>query len=100
MCLTKLNAKNLIREINKHALSVINYHIGVVQFSPQEFKDLDTAIRQILIKHGIHMQSASKERLYLSRKVDGSGLLSIVHKLEHMLLQMRNCFETSKESSI
>lgn len=30
LCETKLNAKNLFKAINEHAVSVINYHIGVL----------------------------------------------------------------------
>ncbi|EQB61288.1 hypothetical protein NAPIS_ORF01136, partial [Vairimorpha apis BRL 01] len=46
LCMTKLNGKNMIRAINEHAISVINYHVGLVKLEPSDFKSLDHDIRQ------------------------------------------------------
>ncbi|TBU01502.1 hypothetical protein CWI39_1372p0010, partial [Hamiltosporidium magnivora] len=37
LCHTRLNAKNLFSAINQHAISLINYHIGVLRLEPADF---------------------------------------------------------------
>jgi hypothetical protein len=41
ICMTKMNGKNMFRAINEHALSVINYHIGLLKLEPADFQYLD-----------------------------------------------------------
>ena len=89
LCKTKLNAKNLFKALNEHALSLINYHIGVLRLEPEDFSEIDHEIRQILTYHKVHMQPACKERLYLPRLELGRGLQSVEHKSEQMLLQLK-----------
>lgn len=48
---------------------------------------LDHEIRQVLVKHKVHLSTAYKERLYIPRKEMGRGLHSIKLKSECMLLQ-------------
>ena len=67
LCETKLNSKNLFKGINEHAISVINYHIGVLKLEPSDFTKLDDEIRKVLMDYKIHLQPANKERLYLPR---------------------------------
>lgn len=100
ICMTKLNGVNMIRAINEHAISVINYHVGLLKLEPEEYKRLDFEIRQMLIKHHIHLQPACKERLYLPRKEMGRGLACIEHRSENMLLNMYNSLNESRNSSL
>ena len=100
LCETKLNAKNLFKAINEHAISVINYHIGVLKLEPSDFIKLDDDIRKILIENKIHLQPANKERLYMSRENLGRGLCNIEHKSENMLLELYKALEKSKEASL
>ena len=86
LCSSKLNAKNLFKALNEHALSLINYHIGVLRLEPEDFSEIDHEIRH---KHRVHMQPACRERLYLPRSEMGRGLQSIEQKSEHMLLQLK-----------
>lgn len=88
LCKRKLNAKNLFKAINEHAIALVNYHVGVQPLEPADFADLDTAVRQVLIRHRIHLLPASKERLYLPRNELGRGLHSIEMRSEQMLLQL------------
>jgi len=48
LCKTKLNAKNLVRAINEFAILTINYYIGIINYEPSEFEQLDKMIRQVL----------------------------------------------------
>ncbi|TBU05586.1 hypothetical protein CWI36_0617p0020 [Hamiltosporidium magnivora] len=49
LCHTRLNAKNLLSAINQHAISLINYHVGVVRLELANFSKLDDAVRAVLI---------------------------------------------------
>ena len=100
LCETKLNAKNLFKGINEHALSVINYHIGVLKLEPSDFVKLDDDIRKVLMDYKVHLQPASKERLYLPRAQLGRGLCNIEHKSEHMLLELNKSLERSRNVSL
>ncbi|EQB60540.1 hypothetical protein NAPIS_ORF01914 [Vairimorpha apis BRL 01] len=100
LCMTKLNGKNMIRAINEHAISVINYHVGLVKLEPSDFKSLDHDIRQVLIKYQVHLQPACKERLYLPRTEMGRGLTNIEFKIECMLLTMHKSFNETGNSSL
>ena len=95
MCNTKLNGKNLVRGINEHALSLINYYVGVLPIDPTEYEALDHEVRQILLKHHVHYQPACKERLYLPRDELGRGLQNLSHKSEQMLLNLHNTLSES-----
>ena len=99
LCKTKLNAKNLFKAINEHAISVINYHIGVLKLEPEQFDELDDDIRAILIENRVHYQPSNKERLYLPREMLGRGLSKIAHKSEQMLLMLNQDLERSKHHS-
>ncbi|TBU20298.1 reverse transcriptase [Hamiltosporidium tvaerminnensis] len=99
LCRTRLNARNLFQAINQHAISLINYHIGVLRLEPGDFSKLDDAVRAVLVKNKIHLRPGCKERLYLPRTELGRGLHSVEFKSEHMLLQLLDILEKSKETS-
>ncbi|TBU20063.1 reverse transcriptase, partial [Hamiltosporidium tvaerminnensis] len=69
LCHTRLNARNLFSAINQHAISLINYHIGVLRLEPADFSKLDDAVRGVVLS------------------------------FEYMLLQLLDCLEKSKEIS-
>ena len=47
LCNSVLNAKNLSRGINEHAISLVNYHIWLQHLKPTDFEELDHLIRKI-----------------------------------------------------
>ena len=100
LCETKLNSKNLFKGINEHAISVINYHIGVLKLEPSDFIKLDDEIRKVLMDYKIHLQPANKERLYLPREKLGRGLCKIEHKSEQMLFELNKSLERSSIASL
>ena len=63
LCKSKLNAKNLFKVINEYAISLINYYVGVLDFSLDEIGMADHEIRKILMKYKIHIKPSNKERL-------------------------------------
>ena len=100
LCETKLNSKNLFKGINEHAISVINYHIGVLKLEPGDFKTIDDDIRKVLMDYKVHLQPANKERLYLPREKLGRGLCNIENKSEQMLLELNKSLERSSNVSL
>ncbi|TBU18230.1 reverse transcriptase, partial [Hamiltosporidium tvaerminnensis] len=86
LCHTRYNAKILFSAINQHAISLINYHIGLLRLESAGFSKLDDAVRAVL-------------RLYFPRTELGRGLHSVELRSEHMLLQLLDCLEKSKEIS-
>jgi len=100
LCETKLNSKNLFKGINEHAISVINYHIGVLKLEPCKYSSIDDEIRKVLMDYKVHLQPANKERLYLPREKLGRGLCNIEHKSEHMLLELNKSLERSSNVSL
>jgi hypothetical protein len=89
LCKTKLNARNLMKAINEHAISLLNYYTGLIEVEPAAYKALDGAIRSILGRHNLHSQPGCKERLYLPRQEIGRGLACCEHRSEQMLLQLK-----------
>ncbi|KAI2805264.1 hypothetical protein BLOT_004258 [Blomia tropicalis] len=88
LCTTKLNARNFFRGINEFAISTINYYIGILNYEPEEFEQLDKQIRQILAKHNVIRKASNIQRLYISRDELGRGLQNIRDKSEQMLMSL------------
>ena len=76
--------------LNEHAMSLINYYVGVLPVDATEYEALDHQVRQVLLKHHAHYQAVCKERLYLPRDEMGRGLKCLSHQSELMLLQLHN----------
>ena len=90
LCESQLNARNLIHGINEHAMSLLNYYVGVLRLEAGDFAELDHAVRQLLTKYAFHVQPACKERLYLPRAQLGRGLHSAEFRSEAMLLSLHD----------
>ncbi|XP_015189380.1 PREDICTED: uncharacterized protein LOC107073304 [Polistes dominula] len=70
-------------------LGVTEYSNRILNIEPEVFEGIDAQIRLILIKNGIHLQPACKEKLYLSRKELGRGLCSLEFKSEREYLRVK-----------
>ncbi|KAF7670488.1 hypothetical protein TCON_2854, partial [Astathelohania contejeani] len=99
LCESNLNSKNLFKAIKEHAISLVNYHIGLQHLEPADFLKLDHEIRQTLIKHNVHLKPGCKERLYLPRTEMGRGLHSVEMKSEYMLLLLLDTLKKYKNIS-
>ena len=99
LCTAKLSGRNLIQGLNEYAISLINYYAGIIDLEPEEYAALDQAVRQVLIKHRLHLQPACKERLYLPRNELGRGLHSIEHRSECMLSQLYGKLQAQRLTS-
>ena len=75
--MTKLNAGNLVRIINMYAVPIFSFSFGVIPWKKQELVVADRVTRKMLTIYRYHHPKASFERLYLHRKMIGSGLTQI-----------------------
>ncbi|KAL6120540.1 hypothetical protein NUSPORA_02711 [Nucleospora cyclopteri] len=100
LCQTKLNGRNLFKAVNEHAISLVNYYIGILKLEPDDYARLDNEIRTILTKYKIHFQPSCKKRLYLPRTEMDRGLCSVEQRSEQMLLQLKTQFEKDRHRSI
>ncbi|KAL6121104.1 hypothetical protein NUSPORA_02035 [Nucleospora cyclopteri] len=44
---TKLNGRNLFKKVNEHAISLVNYCIGILKLESDDYARLDNEIRTI-----------------------------------------------------
>ncbi|XP_029656113.1 uncharacterized protein LOC115230004 [Octopus sinensis] len=90
LCKTRLNARNLFHALNEYAISLLNYYVGLIEFEPSEYDEMDLIVRRVLRENHVHVLASNKERLYLSRGQLGRGLSNIVHLSERILTKMHD----------
>ena len=74
---SKLHGRNQITAINTYALPVLTYPAGVIKFTVQDLKELDTMTRKHLTMYGALHPRSDVDRLYVARAKGGRGLLSV-----------------------
>ena len=72
---SKLNGRNKIAGINTWAVSLLRYGAGVIMWTVEELKSLDRKTRKLLTIHGVLHPRSDIDRLYVSRKRGGRGLI-------------------------
>ena len=71
---TELSAKNKIQAIGSLA---VRYGFGIINWHQKELQKLDRKTRKLLTIHGQHHPTADADRLYVSRKQGGRGLMQL-----------------------
>ena len=74
---TELNGRNNIEAINSFAFSVVHYSFGIIDWKICELKKIDTKTRKLLNMHKMLHPKADVERLYISGKDGGRGLIDV-----------------------
>ena len=74
---SKLYAGNLVRGINAWAVGVIRYSAGILDWTCNELRKLDSKTRKILTMAGAFNRKSSTVRIYRKRNEGGKGLISI-----------------------
>ena len=73
---SKLNEKNKIKAINNWVVGIVIHGAGVLQWRFDKLKELDRKAQRLLAMHkGLHPKS-DVDRLYVSRKEEGRGLVN------------------------
>ena len=74
---SKLNGGNTITAINSRAVAVVRYSAGIVKWTKEELRVMDTKTRKLMtMNRALHPQ-ADVDRLYVKRAMGGRGLISI-----------------------
>ena len=97
---TFLNSRNMFKAFNEHAISLINYYIGLVDFKLDDYNKIDLEIRKILYRKKVCLKPANKERIHIDRKNYGRGLKSLRFRAESILLSLYNYLMNNKENNI
>jgi iron-sulfur cluster repair protein YtfE (RIC family) len=74
---TELNAKNKIQATGALEVPVLLYSFGIINWHREELRKLDRKTRKLLTIHGQHHPKADVDRLYVSRKYGGRGLMQL-----------------------
>ena len=73
---TELNGRNKIEAVNSLAVPVVQYSFGIIDWKISELK-IDTKTRKLLNMYKMLHPKADVERLYISRKDGGRGLIEV-----------------------
>ena len=94
---SKLHGRNQVTAINTFALPVLTYPAGIIKFTLEEKKKMDTMTRKQMTMHGSLHPRADVDRLYVSRKEGGRGLLSVEDSLNKEENSLAQYVDTTQE---
>uniref|UniRef100_A0A1X7SMI5 Reverse transcriptase domain-containing protein n=1 Tax=Amphimedon queenslandica TaxID=400682 RepID=A0A1X7SMI5_AMPQE len=72
---SRLHGRNKIVGINTWAIALLRYGGGILDWKKEELQSLDRKTRKLMTIHGAFHPKSDVDRLYLSRKRGGRGLL-------------------------
>lgn len=74
---SELTAANRIDANNTLAVSVVTYSFNIINWKMEELMKLDRKTRKFLTMTKMHHPKADVDRLYISRKAGGRGLVQL-----------------------
>ena len=74
---SKLNGENLVRGVNTWAVSLLRYSAAFVSWKKSELKVIDRKTRKFFTIYGALQNKSDVDRLHISRKEVGRGLITI-----------------------
>ena len=98
---SELNAFNKILATNTFAVPVVTYSYGLLNWTKENIRSLDTKTRKIMNINNSLNQRSDVDRLYVTRKEGGRGLISledqylariVANNAHHQCEQTRNPF--------
>ena len=82
--------------IGTWAVPVVRYGAGILNWTAQELKAMDTKTRKLMRINGVHHPQGDVDRLYVSRQLGGRGLQSI----EEAVRREENALTTYEDKSL
>ena len=82
---TKLNCRNLIKEINTWAVPLVRNSGPFLKWTRDELKQMDQRTRKLMTMHQALHPRDDVDRLYISRKEGGKGLASIEDSVDALI---------------
>ncbi|KAI5750850.1 hypothetical protein M8J77_001785 [Diaphorina citri] len=95
---TELNGKNKMEAINSLAVPVIDYSFGIIEWTQEELRKLDTKTRKCLTLFKMLHPRADVSRLYLPRRIGGRGLRNIKDAHDIAILRMGKYINCASEN--
>ena len=95
---TKLNGHNLIKAINTWAVAVIRYSAPFLDWNKDELLALDRRTGKLMTMHKALHPKSNVDRLYISRKESGRGLISIEDTTRTAILGLQKYSQESEKS--
>ena len=92
---SQLHGKFSIQAINTWAVPLVRYGAGILNWTAQELKALDTKTRKLMRINGAHHPQGDVDRLYVSRQFGGRGL----HSIEEVVRREENALTTFVKKS-
>lgn len=87
-----LSSKSMFIAINTYAIPVISYSFGIIRWSPTDLASLNRLVRTLLTQHGKLNSNSAIERVTLSRKEGGRGLIDLEALHESQVFRLRQYF--------
>ena len=97
---SKLNGVNLFHGVNTWAVSLLRYSPTFVSWRKSEMQIIDRKTRKLFTKYGALNPKSDVDRLYISRKEGGRGLISIEDCVELAIRGLEVYVHRSKERLI
>ena len=95
---SKLNGGNTITAINSRAVSIIRYSAGIIKWTKEEIRAIDTKTRKLLtIYRALHPQ-ADVDRLYIRRADGGRGMISVEDTVDLETVSLHKYVSQSAET--
>ena len=94
---TSLDSKNTIQAINTFAVPSISYGFTILDWSITELEEIDRETRNMLKKYHLLHVNSDVDRLYISRKNGGRGLLNITDLYKSQIITYSSYLSNSTE---
>lgn len=97
---SKLNAGNIIKAINTWAVPVLRYTGGIINWTREELDNLDRKTRKLMTANKALHPKSDVDRLYLSRKEGGRGLIQVRQTIEEEEKSLYEYINNSQEAAL
>ncbi|KAL1449546.1 hypothetical protein WDU94_002041 [Cyamophila willieti] len=94
----ELHGKNKIDAANSLAVPVIDYSFGIIEWTQEELRKLDTKTRKCLTMNQMLHPRSDVSRLYIPRRNGGRGLRNIFDAHEMAILRMGKYINSANEN--
>ena len=97
---TKLSSRNLIKGINTWAVPLVIYSGPFIKWTRDELTQMDQRTRKLMTMHKASHPRDDVDRLYVSRKEGGRGLVSIEDSVDASIQRLEDYIEKHERGLI
>ncbi|XP_063891872.1 uncharacterized protein LOC135117208 [Helicoverpa armigera] len=89
---SQLNSRNTSKAINSYAIPVLTYSFGIINWSQGDLLNLQRLINTTLTAHRKHHPRSCVQRMTLSRREGGRGIIDVVNLHNKQITNLRQYF--------